>query len=323
MTEASERLSEALSRSYDPRILAWQDATEVRDRFRSELALLLERVTDERFGRTLMENFPRPRLTEPSWYQDRVLRLSDGSLALTGIRFRGGDPTRPFVDIVALEAGVDPERVRPLASEIAECWKHLDPLCVRLPVPSVDAVSAHSFGPGSRPDVRFLAGPVVEIRSVPLPRIDGLAVRLASDTSWYDHYRRQYESFLAGAGERREWTRPETRDSLANAVREGAVQLIELYGELAGVIVLRRETAHGLRGLRVQEKFLFEGVRGTGIAAGVEQAAIARRSTEPGDVVFGTIDDRNTPSVRSALRTGRIEIGAKLWLTPPGLPGMR
>lgn len=40
------------------------------------------------------------------------------------------------------------------------------------------------------------------------------------------------------------------------------------------------------------------------------------------DVVFGSIEDGNTPSRRTAYRLGRVDIGVRLWLTPAGRRGM-
>lgn len=103
MEETVQRLAEARLRSYSPIVLTWQRRGEIRERLQSEMRSLLSRTTDQRFARQLMTRFPMEGVTDPSVYLDAIVRLPDESLVLTGIRFRGGDPDKPFVDVVALE----------------------------------------------------------------------------------------------------------------------------------------------------------------------------------------------------------------------------
>jgi L-amino acid N-acyltransferase YncA len=83
-----------------------------------------------------------------------------------------------------------------------------------------------------------------------------------------------------------------------------------------------RGSAHGLQGFRVHEKFLFASFRGKGLGAAAERAVVQQLPANPDDVVFGSIEEGNRPSQRCAYRVGRVDIGAKLWLTPPGRTGM-
>jgi hypothetical protein len=42
----------------------------------------------------------------------------------------------------------------------------------------------------------------------------------------------------------------------------------------------------------------------------------------PGDVLWGTIDPRNAPSLRNALSIGRVPVGGYVWIAPAGSAGM-
>jgi hypothetical protein len=90
--ETIRRLAEARLRSYNPVVLTWQRPADIRERLESETRTLLGQTTDMRFGQRLMARFPTPGATDPSMYLDSLIRLPAGSVALTGIRFRGGRP---------------------------------------------------------------------------------------------------------------------------------------------------------------------------------------------------------------------------------------
>jgi hypothetical protein len=307
-----QRLTEARLRAYHPIASTWQDPQLIRERMRAETADLLTRTT-EAFGRQLMARFPQAGAVA-SDYQDAVMELPDGTLALTGIRYRGGDAATPFADIVALEGEFTAERIRDVITAVAARWARFAPVAVRLQVPPADAGDF-------RIDQRFVAGPVATASARPLP--DDVSIEVATDTRWYERYRREYERFLAADVRRREWTHPETEAELADSVSEKAVFLIGRRGEPVGVFALPRRIRHGLSGFQMQEKFLFASIRGIGIGAAIENAVIRRLPARPGDVVFGSIAAGNEASRRAAYRIGRTDIAATLWLSPPAAPPPR
>lgn len=312
MQDVFRRLTDARLASYSPVVLGWQPYERIRERLERETAEAIDRTGDEQFGAMLMSRFPRQG-TIAADYQDSILHLPDGSPALTGIRWRGGDPGRPFVEVMVHEGGVTADRLGTLSLAIGERWSSFHPFSVRLFAPDADSVP-----PGACVDRRIVAGRVADLRYVgPVP---GLAVERASHMSWYEDYRREYEEFRSAVPERAEWTWPETAETLTEAQGRGEVYLIRLRGRLAGVYAMPRACAHGLQGFRVQEKFLFAWARGRGLGTAAERAVAGRLPAGPDDVVFGSIDDRNAAALRSAYRLGRVDIGAWVWVTPFGRP---
>jgi hypothetical protein len=221
-----------------------------------------------------------------------------------------------------LEGSITDTCLRAVIDIIDRSWQLFSPLCVRLSVPAVDGLPAGRFGALPRIDSRAIAGRIASLISQPRGAVDGLSVRAAEDMSWYAEYRREYDRFLADDAQRTAWTQPESYDALAPATREGAVFLVRLHGRPAGVYSMPRGAAHGLQGFRVQEKFLFENARGKGLSAHAEYAVIEQLPANADDIVFGSIEDGNLPSRRSAYRLGRVDITARVWLTPSGRRGM-
>lgn len=296
-----ERLAEARLRSYNPTLFAWQRDSEIRDGLGTEIREVLDRA-----GK-----------------YDSLVELPDGLLALTGIRYRGGDMGKPFVDIVALEGSIDEARLQSVINAVAAHWDEFSPLCIRLPVPAPDAVRLAEFGPHSRVDLRLVAGRVADIVATPHAAPPGeLTISAADDMSWYGQYRREYHRFLLSDNDRNGWTQPDSYESLDRAVDQRGLYLIRRHGLPAGVYSMPPAAVNGLRGFRVQEKLLFGSIRGTGLGSSIEYAVIKQLPAKSDDLLFGSIADGNTPSRKAAYSLGRVDIGARLWLTPIGRPGM-
>jgi hypothetical protein len=70
-----------------------------------------------------------------------------------------------------------------------------------------------------------------------------------------------------------------------------------------------------VRGLQVVEIVLTRAARGQGLGPAVHQR-FARRvaADDPATIIMGTISAKNAPSLRTALRAGRMEIGAWHWI---------
>ncbi|NHA70221.1 hypothetical protein EPD83_019520, partial [Phycicoccus sp. CMS6Z-2] len=96
-----------------PVLRDWYRPAALRAQLAGHLGDEVDRVADAGFGAGLREAIgPRAagsaRVTDPLAWANRVLGLPGGGWALTGIRFRGMDPGRPFVDVVATDAAPDP-----------------------------------------------------------------------------------------------------------------------------------------------------------------------------------------------------------------------
>ena len=67
------------------------------------------RLGDTDFGREFRDGVGAGVPADPLAWANRFLELPDGGWAVTGIRFRGRDTARPFVDVVATTAPATPD----------------------------------------------------------------------------------------------------------------------------------------------------------------------------------------------------------------------
>ena len=66
---------------------------------------------------------------------------------------------------------------------------------------------------------------------------------------------------------------------------------------------------HGLRGHLVVEEVLDTLYRGHGLGPALQRHFINQLPSSEGGLVFGTIDAINQPSMRTAIKVGRLDVG--------------
>ena len=266
--------------------------------------------------------------TGPWDWANRVVDLPDGGWAVTGIRFRGQDLTRPFVDVVASTTPPTADGLAVLAEAVVDAYRVFSPRCLRVEAPDPSALvtqvtSDPRFGVGSGVDQYVVAGLVANLRARPhTPAFDFVTLRAAPAESMAERTATIYRERLTGEPQSALWARPEDVESLAGSAAEGLLFEALVDGAPAGVVAAIRADAHGLAGFSVQEVCLDHHHRGRRLATGVIQRLLAQLQARPGDVLWGTIHPANLPSLRNALSVGRQVVGAKVWITPYSLPGM-
>lgn len=226
-------------------------------------------------------------------YAHRVVRGRRGEL-LGGIRFFGGDRTRPFVDVLA--HSFDDERA--LADCVAAEWAGFAPPFMRLRV-----LPQHAAG-----EVRVLDQSVHVGRCRQMTTPDGTAeLSRFSDA----------DEAVALVAERYAALSDDQPDLAANISAaepddlrywhdQGALWAIRVDAQTVGALAVAPGEVEWVTGLVVQEEVIATPWAGRGYAAAAQStwaAMVARR--DPDALLIGTIDRRNTASRLSAERAGR------------------
>lgn len=102
-----------------------------------------------------------------------------------------------------------------------------------------------------------------------------------------------------------ELTLPEEPASLLTCAQKNAFFRVFIDEQLAGFIAARPEHYRAWTGWNIVEELLHPTFRRKGYAAAMQQAFIKKLAPALGTAVFGTINARNTPSLKTALRVGR------------------
>ncbi|MEM7262545.1 MAG: hypothetical protein AAF488_11190 [Planctomycetota bacterium] len=301
-----ERLSPLVATGLDP--------SEIPSLVAPEIDRDVARMHDEEFAATFHKYCPIDGATSED-YRRRLVSLpaTDDRAPLTvivGIRFLGGDTAHPFVEVERRSRALT--RVDDLNALRAHA---LEPLSVfsapKLRLFLTPEEETRLAGIPSEPDLRWVVGRIEHLRSLRPPSTKSkIELRPPEDLSFYERYEaahtevaRTFSPLMQAS------VRLESRKSLQQALDDHA--LFELWeGDTwSGIIAAVRGTGLGLPGFEVYEELLAENVRGRGIAAGVQRSFLDRLPSRADDFLFGTILAENLPSLRTALRVGRTDLG--------------
>jgi L-amino acid N-acyltransferase YncA len=310
-----------------PVLADWYGLQRLQAQLATWLAAELGRVGDESFARGYRESAALDIEADLLSWSNRILTLDDGAgWALTGIRFRGMDARKPFVDVVACSQVPTRRALLDVATGVARAYDAFSPLCARFAVPDADGfvkLLDAGFGPGSAVDMQIVAGPIRLLRVAPrVATYERVALTAGDPLVLAERARLIYADLAAERPATALWATPESADSLEECATKGLLFDIAVDGRPAGVAAALREDAHGMTGFVVQEIALDRAHRGQGLGPAVLQRLVDRLPGVDGDVVWGSIHPDNVSSMRNALRVGRRPVGAYAWVTPPGLSGM-
>ena len=195
---------------------------------------------------------------------------------------------------------------------LAEAFAEFAPRRIQFYHPSHLLMAA----PGASVDQHFLAGlaRAMATRS-PAPGLERIELTRATNLSCYPRYKAAYRQMhderpaLLGS------VRIEDEESLAACLADGLLFEIVVDGVWAGIVAARDRVFGGVRGVYMIEIVLDASHRGQSLGPAVHQRLAAIVSTaKPAAVITGTIARANTPSLKTANRAGRVEIGAWYWL---------
>jgi hypothetical protein len=333
MDDLVTELARARRAWVSPRLQEWYDDERLVRQLASGLADEAGRVGDVVFGAEfrdgVMSGAGIAASTDPLDWANRRIDLPTGGWAVAGIRFRGLDVTRPFVDVVATTEPPGPDGLVAVAAAVLPYFVSFHPMCLRVDAPDpaglVERLAADErFGPRCSVDQYVVAGPVAELRGRPrassyevVSLLPGEAAALAARAAAiYAELARRNPDLLM-------WARAEDAESLAACADEGLLFEVLVDGEPAGVVAAVRDDAHGMSGFSVEELCLDADRRGRRLSPGVLQRLVDELPAADGDVLWGTIHPDNAPSLRNSRSIGREVVGGYAWVTPAGLPGMR
>ncbi|WP_166999055.1 GNAT family N-acetyltransferase [Paramicrobacterium fandaimingii] len=319
----SAPIVDAAERWTSDRIRSW--SVTLRENLAAWLQPNLDLVGDAEWG-AIGRQMTGLGVGEPLDWANRRIKLADGEWAITGIRFRGGDLAKPFVDVIATSLPPSAEGLGLLA-EILPHYADFAPLCLRANAPDpVGLISAiDRAGPAAghaAVDLWIVAGRIRDLSArEPAAGEARVALEKISPDAAAARAAEIYAEIANSRPDIAEWAIPEDAESLSECAEEGLLFEVRVDGVPAGVAALARDDSFGLRGWCVHEICLDSEHRGRGLGP-VVLRQLAGRLPTANDVLWGHIHPDNQASLRNALAAGREIVGAQLWLTPEGYPGM-
>src|SRR5262249_37795097 len=133
--------------------------------------------------------------------------------------------------------------------------------------------------------------------------------------SFYPRYAEAYNEMLLARPQMRGAVRNESEKTMAASHAEGLLYEIYVGGLWAGIVAARHQVIVGVRGAYMVEILLNSMARGQRLGPAVHRGFAANvAAIDPSILIMATIAAVNEPSLKTATRAGRVEIGAWHWV---------
>jgi hypothetical protein len=297
-------------RQLHPKLLEWYSPTELHKNLEPELT----QATIEYFSNEFLSSYAHNKPVvgvAPERYAHRLLECA-GRRLVAGIRFVGGDVTRPFVEVARISQPLenDQERER-ITNLLRREFAEFEPTQWRI---FQGSHQVYQFA-GCTGDLRVLAGTLAEIKALPLPEnVARVRLKKATSTDFYSRYVELYQQLY----QERPWLPDvagiETLENILYYLENAQVFEVFVDGIWAGMTIAHPDVGWGLRGWLMIEIVLSAQFRGQDLAVTVQRLLAAQLEDQGRDCLFGTIGAVNTPMQKTAARVGRLDIGGYFWV---------
>jgi len=251
---------------------------------------------------------------EPGLYALRHIDILEDAAVLAGIHFVARDVRRPFVNVFAQSRDLTGAEVTDATSALIEAFSLFKPTRVRWWSPEQHELRQLA---GATGDHRLVIGRLREIREgAPAPLPARFSFGPESAAACYDEYARAYAEFLDASPVMEGRITAESQRSLDECARAGALFSLRDGDRLAGLMAARPDNARGINGWLIVEEFLWPDYRGQRMAPAMQRRFTSGLDTSKGQLVFGEILDMNVPSLRTAVRAGRTDVGGWVFVAP-------
>jgi hypothetical protein len=307
-----EFLTHALAQAH-PMLRQWRGEALEAD-LRETTAASVRTLTDEAGAQRvaeIMHVLARPAAS----YKGQLLELG-GVRCIAHIDFPDPSGDFPFVKIrEASEPAGAIADWRALAEGIGRAFAGLRPRAVYFYHPAHLPLRA----PAARVRMHLLAAPADSMAARPeAPGFDRVELRRAGALAFYPEYEAAYAQMLQERPHLSGVIEVESRETLGDCLEQGLLFEVLVDGAWSGIVAARRDLVAGVRGLQVVEIVLTRAARGQGLGPAVHRRlARSVAAIDPAMVMLGTISAKNAPSLRTALKAGRLEIGAWHWVDLP------
>ncbi len=305
--------------SLHPTVSAWTSPQIVHKELVCEIKQACLYLTENDFGVQFHQSCPVPGAA-PKDYLHKFLKLPGKACAIVGIRFRGLDPNFPFVELAAYNFPLEDEALRKeLLSAVTERFRVFTPQWLRV------RLSSHrSHGWLSHlehlQDQRYLAGHLqtLQRQKIELPRYGELRVEpCVNDKAFWFRYLEAYDAFVAARPELRHEVQATTLESFDLCQKEGLICQFWRGDQWVGLVAAAPDREWGIVGYCMYEEILMPEFWGQGYGSAVQRHFLERLKPVDNALIYGTIYAQNHPSLATAKRNGRIDIGGYTFLRLP------
>lgn len=266
---------------------------------RSEIESLTELATPQVCSDRC--NFFKLKGSTPEDFKERVLKLNDKDFILVGIRFLGLDVTQPFVSVLPSFVPLNDLNMARIADLIRKEFAVFNPQSFQMTLPKETPINL----PNMMIDRYTMVGLIDDLIENKVNNgSEDVILTSPVNMDFYEEYIEEYQIFHSRSPDLSREVKAESFEDLKESLSNGLLFKISICGKFAGLIAGSDRDYYGLKGVSILEEFLFDSYRGKGHGVHIQKAF----TTEMKDryaILWGTISDKNQPSLKTALKNGR------------------
>ena len=234
---------------------------------------------------------------QPDDYQEHIVDIGDNKMLICGIRYIGCDLNYPFVKITANFQISNKKEAKELYEIVKSRFSIFSPKFVSFY--TAQKFEADRFG------YVYMVAPFDKINSSSAWENDGkVKLKKITNDSYYDWYCQGYDEFHIERPDLKGRVQVNSKEKMNESLEQGLLYYALIKNEKVGLISGVKSDFLGHKGLYFNEILVRKEWKGNSLAKIIQQKMI-KEAGSFSDFVWGTIDFRNQPSLRTALSNGR------------------
>ncbi|MBT6326112.1 MAG: GNAT family N-acetyltransferase [Bdellovibrionales bacterium] len=238
--------------------------------------------------------------TKSSDYAEKLFELSGDKKVIYGIRHMGGNKELPFINLKPNFVISSSKEALEIYEKVKDEFTAFSPLYL-------------SFWSPKKIEVDFIGSTYLVARSKDIKEMEpwenegSLEFKKVVDDSYYDWYKSGYEEFYKERPDLEKKVTMNSLDSMRDSVEQGLMYEVYFDGEKIGLIAGESSPLLGHAGLYFHEIFISKDWKGKGLAKAIQRKFV-EQCTKDNDFIWGTVDNHNLPSYKTALSNNRVPI---------------
>ena len=240
--------------------------------------------------------------TKPNDYSEKLFEINGQEAILAGIRHLGGNPHKPFIAIRANHSLDSYRNLSKVASIVQNEFSVFKPAYMSIWVNHQFNLIEDSKWLGEQGQ-KYLAGRTehLHLDMYASNEIQLIRKDLSHYWNWYE---KQYQEFHEDHPHLSSLVPMNEFEEMKEAEKDGLLFFAMSKKEPIGIIAGKKEELLGINGVYMIELLLSRAYRGKGLCQEFENKFINQLPNDI-DLIWGTIDSKNIPSLKVAEKIGR------------------
>lgn len=244
-------------------------------------------------------------------FEEHFYEVGKNKNVLAGIRHVNASKDQPFVHAL-LDFSPENSDIELLRDFATTHFKKFAPKFVSLWLRPSLQIEALKNAASSR---QYVAASLAEIqKNENPPRYDRISLKRIENALDFNWYTEVYEDFHADHPDLKDWVPINDKEEMDRCISDQLLCQVFVDGTLAGLIGAQNEPLLGIPSVYMTELLLTSKFKGQGLAAAIQRKFLDELPSQF-KLVWGTIDSKNLPSLKTALRVGRNPIRSEYFIS--------